>query len=207
MKLTGHIYRSTNFASMETEGRLILQREGIVESRMSFWREIEMRYKGQSYELSINCANGPIGLETVLEVVSRFHVEHKKTYGHCSPKQPPELVNFRVTAIGSIPKPRPREFPSKGLKLEHAQKGTRRVFFQEMGAFIETPIYDRYQLAAGHHFQGPAVVEELDSTSLIHPGFKVDVDRFGNLRVTPSRQELRPELEGQFIEKASAPTK
>ena len=195
------------FAWMETEGRLTLQREGVVESRMSFWREIEMRYKGQSYELSINCANGPVGLETVLEVVSRFHVEHKKTYGHCSLEQPTELVNFRVTAIGSIPKPRPREFPSKGLKLEHAQKGTRRVFFQEMGAFTETPIYDRYQLASGHHFQGPAVVEELDSTSLIHPGFKVDVDGFGNLRVAPSRQELRPELEGQFIEKVSAPTK
>lgn len=195
------------FASMETEGKLVLQREGVVESRMSFWREIEMRYKGQSYELSIECPKGAIGLDTVLEVVSRFHVEHKKTYGHCSPTQPVELVNFRVTAIGSIPKPRHREFPSKGLRLEDAQKGTRRVFFQEMGTFTETPIYDRYQLAAGHYFQGPAVVEEIDSTSLIHPGFKVDVDHFGNLRVTPSKQELRPELEGQFIEKESVSTK
>lgn len=189
------------FASMEREGGQILRREGVPESRISFWRQIEMRYKGQSYELSIDCPKGPISLGGFSEVVSRFHIEHNKTYGHCSLKQPVELVNFRVTAVGSIPKPKHRQLASEGLRLEDAQKGTRRVYFQELGTFTETAIYDRYQLTAGHSFQGPAVIEEIDSTSLIHPGFKVEVDNFGNLRITPLMQNLQPELDVDVVKK------
>jgi len=193
------------FASMEADGRLILSREGVIESRMNFWREVEMRYKGQSYELSIECPEGIVGPDTVVEVVKRFHNEHKKTYGHCSPNQTVELVNFRVTALGSIPKPKHRELSFEGSRRRDPRKATRLVFFPELNTFTDTPIYDRYQLTVGETFLGPAVVEEIDSTSLIHPGFKVDVDKFGNLKVTAVKQRISAEPRRDFADREFAP--
>jgi N-methylhydantoinase A len=175
------------FESMEEEGRKTLARENVSEADMSFWREIEMRYSGQSYELGVECPNGTLQLESLLQTVRQFHIEHKKAYGHCSPGQTVELVNFRVTALGRIPKPKHHEVRSRALGVEEARKGTRPVFFPEAKAFSETVIYDRYKLAAGHRFRGPAIVEEIDSTSLIHPDFEVEVDPFGNLLVTPCK--------------------
>ena len=156
---------------------------------MSFLREIEMRYVGQSYELSVQYPNGDVTLEAILQAIGRFHNEHEKAYGHCSPGQHVELVNLRVTAVGKLPKPKQRELRSNGLDITEAVKETRRVFFSENGSFVETLIYDRYRLAAGHRLTGPAVVEEIDSTSVIQPGFQAEVDTFGNLLVTACRKD------------------
>jgi N-methylhydantoinase A len=175
------------FRSMEEQGKKILDREGVLETDMRFLREIEMRYIGQSYELGVECSNGTLTSESIVQATERFHLEHERAYGHCSPEQRVELVNFRVTVIGRIPKPRQRELHSNGLKFADATKGARLVFFSETGGFIETAIYDRYRLTAGKRLKGPAIVEEIDSTSVIHPGFEVEVDRFGNLIVTPCR--------------------
>ena len=172
------------FSAMEEQGRAGLKREGLAEEDISFQRQIEMRYAGQSYELPIDCAGGEVAPGDLEDVVERFHVEHDRAYGHGYPGQPIELVNFRLTALGAIQKPRLREI-SPGNGSPAAAVSERPVYFGSQGDFVPTSIYDRTQLKAGHRIEGPAIVEEVDSTTLVQPGFQVEVDRYGNLLISP----------------------
>ncbi len=173
------------FASMEKQGGALLKREGIPPERISFLREIEMRYKGQSSELAVTCEPGTLNAEILAQLCSKFHAEYERAYGRGYPAEVVELVNYRMTAVGAIPNPPVRTISHRGLTGNQAKKGARPVFFSESGGFTETSVYDRYKLEPGHHIQGPAIVEEMDSNTLIHPSFQADVDTFGNLLITP----------------------
>jgi N-methylhydantoinase A len=89
-----------------------------------------------------------------------------------------------LTAIGKIVKPQLREIERKIKDVALAQIAIRPVYFAECGGFVECPIYDRYQLGVEHTLDGPAIVIELDSTLVIHPGYQAVVDKFGNLIIT-----------------------
>ena len=115
----------------------------------------------------------------------RFHTEHDRAYGHGYPDEPTELVNFRLSALGSIRKPRLREIAPRPGPASEARKGLRQVCFDAAGGFVPTPVYDRSRLAAGHRFDGPAIVEEMDSTTLVLPEYTVEVDRYANLLISP----------------------
>ncbi len=173
------------FDAMEDEGRQTLARDGVPNERIHLQREIEARYVGQSHEVSVACPGGELTAESLREVAARFHQGHEQAYGHSYSQEEVELVTFRVTTIGSIEKPKPRALADRGFNLEQAQREVRPVFFAEEKRFQPTAIYDRYRLSPGQSFEGPAIVEEIDSTSLIHPGFRAEVDRCGNLLVTP----------------------
>ena len=174
------------FSEMEEEGRAALHREGLGDERISFVRHVEMRYSGQSHELAVECPAGTLTSTGIEAVRNRFHIEHDRSYGHGYPDEATEMVNFRLAALGSIAKPRLREIePASGPALD-ARKGTRPVWFGSADGFVATPVYDRSRLAAEHRFEGPAIVEEMDSTTLVLPDYRVVVDRFGNLLITPA---------------------
>jgi N-methylhydantoinase A len=175
------------FTSMEKEGKALLTHEGIDAKNMSFLREIETRYVGQSYELGIVCPNGPLELEDLHQICDRFHPEHERAYGRGYPEELVEFVNFRLTAIGAIARPPLRRISSNGHNLGQASKGSRPVFFAEVGKYTDAEIYDRYRLVPGQRLLGPAVVEEMDSHTVLHPDFQADVDPFGNLLISPRK--------------------
>jgi N-methylhydantoinase A len=116
--------------------------------------------------------------------VADFHREHDRAYGFSAPEEPAEFVNLRLTAMGNIAKPRLRELGRSGGTAVSAQKGTRAVYFTETAGYVDCPLYDRYQLAASMTVEGPAIVEEFDSTLVIHPGYRAEVDRYGNLALS-----------------------
>ncbi len=159
----------TTFAQLEEAGRQELEREGIAPDAIEFARQIDLRYVGQSYELTI-----PAG-DALLE---RFHAEHDRTYGFAAPAEPVEVVSLRLTSVGLIVKPPPRPLEA-GSRT--GPKERRPVYFAESAGYVDCPIYDRYALPAGASLAGPAVVEEFDSTTVVHPGFTVRVDDLGNL--------------------------
>ena len=113
-------------------------------------------------------------------MLERFHREHDRAYGYAAPSEPVELVNLRLTALGRIPKPGLREVALGGDPAA-ARKGARPIYFAEAGGFVECPVYDRARLPGGALLSGPAAVEELDSTTIVHPGYQARVDRHGNL--------------------------
>ena len=175
------------FAAMEAEGRAVLQREGLADESISFVRQVEMRYAGQSHELAVDFPKGEATAATLASLRKRFHSDHDRAYGHGYSDEPTELVNFRLSALGSIRKPRMREVAAHTGPVSEAGKGMRQVYFDAAGEFVETPVYDRGRLGAGHRFDGPAIVEEMDSTTLVLPGYTVEVDRYANLLITPMR--------------------
>ena len=157
------------FAELERAGAEEMAREGLAGDQVEFLRQIDMRYVGQSYELTI-----PAG-EDLLE---RFHAEHDRVYGFAAPAEPVELVSLRLTSIGRIAKPPVRALDAADGR---ALKARREVYFAEAGGYVDCAIYDRYALLVGTRITGPAVIEEFDSTTVLHPAFALTVDETGNL--------------------------
>jgi N-methylhydantoinase A len=171
------------YRDQEQQARTTLEREGMGPADMSFFRRVDMRYVGQSYELTVPLPQGRLGSAEIGRVLEDFHREHDRAYGFSAPEEPAEFVNLRLTAVGNIAKPRLRELCGNSGNASSARKNTRPrpVFFEESGGYVKCPIYDRYLLGNGSVIEGPAVVEEMDSTTVIHPGYRAKVDRFGNL--------------------------
>ena len=167
------------FASLQETGASELAREGLPQERIAFVRQVDMRYVGQSFELTIPLADGAFDEAQSGALRERFHAEHDRVYGFSAPAEPVELVSLRLTTVGRIEKPPLRTLVR--AERDPAPKEHRQVFFAESGGFVECPIHDRYALGAGASFAGPAVVEELDSTVVVHPGFGVEIDDVGNL--------------------------
>jgi N-methylhydantoinase A len=137
-------------------------------------RKVDLRYVGQSYELTLPLQE---------ELLDLFHAEHERHYGFAAPAEPVELVALRLTTIGTITKPERKMVPPS---VDRLTSRDRPVFFGELDCFASCPVYDRRTLGAGAAIAGPAVIEEYDTTILIHPGYITAVDRLGNLSITPA---------------------
>jgi N-methylhydantoinase A len=180
------------YRRLEEQGRATLEREGMQESDMTFLRQVDMRYVGQSYELTVPLPGGSLTAEDITRVLEQFHREHDRAYGYSAPEEPAEFVNLRLTATGRIAKPQLRELDrtshpelvEAGGDLAAAPKTIRPVYFAESEGYVDCPVYDRYRLGAGVVVEGPAIVEEMDSTTVIHPDYQARVDKFGNLILT-----------------------
>ena len=172
-----------SFQQLEAQGKKALSREGISPDQMSFVRQVEMRYVGQSYELSVP-APRRLGPRSLLKVAALFHAEHQRAYGHSAPDEPVEFVTLRAAALGSISRPTLGLIKEAAGGIDVAETARRRVCFTGSDGYADTPIYDRYLLGPGAFIQGPAVVEEMDSTTVLHPGWQARVDRFGNILIT-----------------------
>ena len=170
------------YREMEARGEKALLAEGMGHASIGYERQADMRYVGQSYELPIPFGDGKVE-DTLEGMLQDIHKEHERAYGFAAPGEPVEFVTLRLTAVGNIAKPRLRELPASGGGVTAARRTVRQVYFAESGGFVDCPSFDRYRLPAGGVIEGPAIVEEMDSTTVIHPGFRGEVDRYGNLLI------------------------
>jgi N-methylhydantoinase A len=144
-------------------------------------RSIDMRYAGQNYEQAVPIPDGPITAETIQHVLQRFADLHEAFYGFSIEGEVIELINFRVTAIGSAVKPHLEALPAvPSSLLKHFTH--RPVYFQAQG-LVDCPIYRRADLGSGTVIEGPAVIEEVDSTTVVLPGDRLEVDSFGLMTI------------------------
>jgi N-methylhydantoinase A len=171
------------YEALEEEGAIDLAGQGIERSQMLAIRQTDMRYVGQSYELTVDVPEGALASAEIDSTVARFHADHGRVYGHSALNEPVEFVSLRVTTVGRIPKPRLREVAASDGS-QPAPREKRNVFFAESGGYVSCPIYDRYSLRAGAVVEGPAVIEEFDTTTILHPEYQALVDRYGNLLLT-----------------------
>jgi N-methylhydantoinase A len=169
------------FREFETEGETMLAREGIAPQQHHLLRSIDLRYQGQSHELSVSVPAGPLTPQHLHDLQEQFHAAHVRAYGYDAREDAVELVNIRLTAVGSSPKPRFPTLSEGSAEVTHAVKAQRPVWFSETAGFTDCPVVDRSRLLWGNVIPGPAVVEELDATALIHPGYQATVDQHGNL--------------------------
>jgi N-methylhydantoinase A len=138
---------------------------------------------GQGYEVRVPLPAGALDEGSRATLVEAFETVYKQLYGRIGPNVGLEIMSWRLVVSGPRPTLRLRaEGPDSGT-AEQALKGSRRVYHPEWREYRESPVYDRYKLAPGATFVGPAIVEERESTVVIGPGGRCMVDVLRNLRV------------------------
>jgi N-methylhydantoinase A len=166
------------YKDLEAQGKSQLAREGFNDKAVILSRLADMRYAGQSYELSLPVPGSKISINVLDSLFKQFHRTHRQTYGYSRDGELIEFVNLRVVAQGKLPGSRLAEKRLRGQNPSRSSS-TRKVWFQ--GQALETPIYERSDLVKDQVITGPAIVEQLDSTIVIPPGFQGAVEDLGNL--------------------------
>ena len=165
-------------AAMEKEAGAWLERERVAASFRSFRYHVDARYQGQNYEVIVPVEH--MAADGMDSFVRTFHAAHLQEYGYDLPGRAIEVVNCRLQAVGRVQKAPLRELDVKG-NAEDAVTGGRPIYHGALYGWIETPVYARNRLAAGTALSGPAVIEEMSSTTLLNPEQRARVDRIGNL--------------------------
>jgi len=164
---------------MADEGRQILNEEGVPADRMDFHYFADMQYLGQSWQLSC-----PINYDFEIEdMIITFHQEYEKAYKYSRKDTPVELIYLRCVASGRTDKPIIPVNEAALRPLPEAIKEEREVYFDE--TFVKCPVYERELLSPGVSIDGPAIVEEFSSTTVVFPKWKASVDNIGNLILEP----------------------
>ncbi|AFL51572.1 N-methylhydantoinase A [Sinorhizobium fredii] len=140
----------------------------------------DMRYQGQSYEIEVPLEGAWLEARNAAAVADAFHAEHARLFGHSSPTAPVQMVNLRLTISGATPKP--ALLPLAPAVAPVTPRLAVDAWFD--GKAVQTAVYHRTDLRAGHCLDGPAIVAQDDTTTVVPPGFVVDVDAFGNLVIT-----------------------
>jgi N-methylhydantoinase A len=145
-------------------------------------READLRYRGQSYELTVPVpghATDRIDASTFEAATDRFHERHRRMYGHARTDEPVEVVILRVS--GTVPSP--GHDPAVERGDGNPRQGTREVHFAATET-VETAVYDRTLLAPDSAIEGPAILEEPSSTTVVPPGHTARVSERGNVLIT-----------------------
>jgi N-methylhydantoinase A len=169
------------FKALEAEGTVMLERARVAPDRRRFSRSIDARYERQSYELSVPVPPGAMDRPGLGEIAERFHARHRETYGHDNRSEPVQLVSVRVTAIGVIPPLPVRDRPA--AQGSNAVKAKRPLWFRQTD-IVEATVYERGRMPAGLVAEGPAVIESLESTILVPPGWQARMTEDGFVLMT-----------------------
>lgn len=170
--------------ALQTDANDWFNSEGIALPRRALEMTLDCRYVGQNFELRVPLASGPThtlaALPAIGQITAGFFAAHRKAYGYATESEPVEAINLRLTALGRAQTL--REAPPGGGAATPEPRDHRPVWFTANGA-INTPIYRRRDLAPGARITGPAIVEQLDATTPIHPSDIATVDPAGNLLI------------------------
>ena len=155
--------------------------EGIVPAARRVTRTVDMRYAGQNYELAIALPDGAIGPAALEALAEGFAAAHQRMYGFVAEGEPVQMVTFRVEASGVVSKATFQPQPDSGPDASGAVVAQRNVWLPEAGGFVACPVYDRDRLRAGNRIAGPAIVEQMDATTVVLPGMVARVEPYMNL--------------------------
>jgi N-methylhydantoinase A len=170
-----------HFQKLEAEGRQALERSGIPNDRILFERAADMRYVGQEHAVAVRIP-ARVADETARKEIKRlFDDAHERRYSHSAPEESADIVSLRVSAIGRLGKPQlPKISPGEATAPAAARRGTRSISFEGAG-MVQAAVFDRAKLLQGNVIDGPAIIEEAASTTVVEPGDTVTVNAFGHL--------------------------
>ena len=166
---------SAVWSELITEGEKMLKESGIPASRWHFHRSADLRYTRQAYELNVTADEGEFTTTAKNQLADRFHARHEQTYGHQNPNEPVHLVTLRLTAVGKLDRLEITHHPDP---VGNSEKSRRSAWFADAGT-VECAVHDRSRLDATSQLTGPAIVESLDSTLVIPPGWSASNDHRG----------------------------
>lgn len=163
------------FNEMLDEGRATLNSEDVPRSRQSYKRTLDMRYRGQGFELKIETET-PFTRDSIRKAVKDFHLKHTEVYGYAEEDEPVEVVNAKLRVIGLLESPQLKTGELSGVA---EPRDTRQVYFETDDSWQDVDVFNRSSLGA--EATGPAIIEQYDSTTVIYPGWSFKPDMLGNL--------------------------
>jgi N-methylhydantoinase A len=170
------------FGELETEGRDAIASAAVTPERITVKRAADMRYVGQEHAVTVDLPLAVFEKQDRAAIKRHFDEMHELRYGTSAPAERAEIVSLRTTVTGEMRKP-PQEKVAAGEAAPPAaaHTGKRKVYFGEAGGFVDTPTFARAHLLAGNRIDGPALIEEHASTTVVLSGAVAEVDEFGNL--------------------------
>jgi N-methylhydantoinase A len=176
------------FARLTERARQDTELEGFDEDEVTIQRQLDMRYPHQGYELALDCPPGSLTSNGLEQLRHDFDALHEQVYGVSAPDELVEIVNVRVRTVVARERHHAALDGAGAESPDAARTGERDVHFEPVG-FVPTPVYDRALLRPGMQVVGPAIVEQLDATTVIGPRWSGTVDQYGNLPLTKERIE------------------
>jgi N-methylhydantoinase A len=187
------------FEEMVEEGKELLNSEKIPEERIEYIHSLDMRYVKQYHEVNVEITKDEIENEKFDSIAERFHKEHNKLFGYSLEDEgtPIELINMRVTCIGKTEKPKFIEEEFDDENPSKALKGKRKAYISNKKDFEEVPVYDGFKLKFGNKVEGPAIIEQVNTTTFITPEYSVVCDRYGSYTMYLKSREA--EFKGKVV--------
>ena len=173
------------FSELEARARHELVAEGMRVEDANFFRELDLRYTGQGYELRTpldGLFSGALDGKSLAAARTRFDERHAQIHGHAAADRPVEVVSYRLRLRVAVPKYKPVEesAPDRPRPVEDARKGERQVWFDPKKPSA-AKLYEREKLDVGVSVDGPCIIEQFDATTVVNPGWRARVDAFRNL--------------------------
>jgi N-methylhydantoinase A len=175
------------YREMEAENLAAVERDVPERSRIAFVRAADMRYVGQEHPVTVLLPAAAFDGADLQGIKNVFDEVHLQRYGFNAPREPAEIVSLLSSVIGRLDKPRPARLPRAEGRGDPRAPARRPVYFMEAGDYVPTPVYARDALAAGVRIEGPALVEEHASTTVVFPGDRLEVSDWGDLVITVAR--------------------
>lgn len=173
------------FKNLRDEANAKIEKQGVGKENVKIIYSADMRYSGQSYELNVQIDDNLINNIKIKNIKELFHKEHERTYGFINQNHKVEIVNLRVIVLGKLAEYKPKIIQGGGPKPDQsACKESRKVYFDTSEENNICEIYDRTKLLQNNIIYGPAIVEEIDSSTVILPEYMARVDKWGNLLIS-----------------------
>lgn len=173
---------NAGLAQLKGKGQDWLRAERLSKSPAVYEWLADMRYFGQNFELSANIPGDVLDEAMLAAIVEQFHAAHEHAYGYRMADRPVEIVNLRLGVAVQRDVPPSGTATTRAGTIADALIEVRSTWFPDTG-FVETPIYHRDRLPVETAFEGPAIVEQMDATTVVPPDARVTIDRFGNLMI------------------------
>jgi N-methylhydantoinase A len=173
------------FQELKERGKALLQQEQVSEEDRLYLFRVDLRFKGQAFEIPIEVDASDLSRLNISELIEKFHLEYERQYGLSDKNEAIEIVNFRLSAIGLTSKVKLEELP-KGSQTspDTANKGFRKVFLNSTKQIENIPVFDVTELLANNKIVGPAIVDGVNTTIMMETGDIAEMDLYGNLVIT-----------------------
>lgn len=175
---------NSQFSELAEKATTELVTEGFSQKEIQIAYFMDMRYSGQGYEITVPAPSGQFDKSTLEIMRSRFDAQHERLFGHKAETQPVEVVSYRLVSSVAVPKPNLKKYSPATTGVDSALKAERQVYFGRDAGSLRCSIYNRDGLHPGHVLKGPAIVEQMDSTTVIYPGQSANVDSYRNIIIS-----------------------
>lgn len=170
------------FSDMEKEATALLKSEHIPVDAIRHVYSLDLRYVKQYHEVNVEVTREEIAKGDIRGMVARFHPEHNRLFGYSLEEQgaPVELINLRLLSVGQTVKPQFKQEKYTQADPSRALKGKRKAYLPGEERFEDIPVYDGHELAFGNKIEGPALIEQVNTTTFVTPDYSVLCDQYGS---------------------------